>query len=283
VPKVRRAVAPIASIVVVGALAVSGTAGTYVVRPGDTLSAIAGRHGVSVRALADANGITDPNRVFAGQQLTVPGSGGGGGAARSSGSGRTHTVAPGETLSAIAAKYGTSVKAIVDANGITNPNHVRVGSRLTIPNAPPATGLPQRLADSPQRMALIPVFQHWAAANSIPEDLVMAVCWQESGWQNSVVSSAGAIGIGQLLPSTARHVAVDLIGDPSLDPHVPEDNIRMTARYLRWLLKRTDGDVDAALAGYYQGLGSVAAVGRLASTNDYLAIVRALRPRFQGL
>ncbi|HYD09810.1 MAG TPA: LysM peptidoglycan-binding domain-containing protein, partial [Acidimicrobiales bacterium] len=189
----------------------------------------------------------------------------------------------GETLSGIAARYGTSVAAIVGANRIGNPNHVRIGSRLTIPNAPPATGLPQRLAASPERRALIPVFQHWARANGIPEDLVMAVCWQESGWQNSVVSSAGAIGIGQLLPSTARHVARDLIGNPGLDPRNPEDNIRMTARYLRWLLQKTDGDVDAALAGYYQGLGSVAAVGRLSSTDDYLAIVAALRPRFRGL
>lgn len=277
-PAARRALAP---LILVGALAVSGTAGTYVVRPGDTLSAIAGRHGVSVRELARANGITDPNRVFAGQRLTVPG--GGGGAAPAAPSARTHTVQPGETLSSIAARHGTSVRAIVDANGIANPNRVVVGTRLTIPNAPPATGLPSRLAASPERMALIPVFQRWSAANGIPEDLVMAVCWQESGWQNSVVSSAGAIGIGQLLPSTARHVAVDLIGDPSLDPRVPEDNIRMTARYLRWLLRRTGGDVDAALAGYYQGLGSVAAVGRLDSTNEYLAIVRALRPRFRGL
>lgn len=280
-PAARRAIAP---LLLVGALAVSGSAGTYVVRPGDTLGAIAGRHGVSVGALAQANGITDPNRVYAGQKLALPGGGGGAVSAAAAPSGRrTHTVAPGETLSAIAARYGTSVRAIVDANAISNPNRVVIGTKLSVPSSPPASGLPSRLAASPQRLALVPTFKHWAAANGIPADLVMAVCWQESGWQNSVVSSADAIGIGQLLPSTARHIAQDLIGDPSLDPWVPEDNIRMTARYLRWLLAKTGGDVDAALAGYYQGLGSVAAVGRLQTTVDYLAIVRALRPRFQGI
>ena len=277
-PAVRRVIAP---VVLVGALAVSGSAGTYVVRPGDTLSGIAGRHGLSVSQLAEANGITDPNLVFVGQKLSV--AGGGSTQAAAAPSGRSHTVAPGETLSAIAARYGTSVSAIVKANGIADPNRVVIGSSLSIPSAPPASGLPSRLAGSPQRLALIPTFKHWAQANGLPADLVMAVCWQESGWQNSVVSSADAIGIGQLLPSTARHIAVDLIGKPDLDPYVPEDNIRMTARYLRWLLVRTGGDLDAALAGYYQGLGSVAAVGRLQTTVDYLAIVRALRPRFQGI
>jgi soluble lytic murein transglycosylase-like protein len=129
-------------------------------------------------------------------------------------------------------------------------------------------------------MALIPHFQRWAVANELDPALVMAVAWQESGWQNDVVSRAGAIGIGQLLPSTAAFVSRDLIGVP-LDPHVPEDNIRMTARYLHWLLKRTGGDLDLALAGYFQGLASVASIGKLPVTVDYIAIVRGLRPRFQ--
>jgi soluble lytic murein transglycosylase-like protein len=274
-PVLRRVVAP---VVVVATLALGGSAGTYVVHPGDTLSAIAGRLGVSVGALADANGITDPNRVYVGQSLKVPGAQATSTPAPAP-SARTHVVVAGQTLTAIAARYGTSISAIVQLNDIRDANHVRIGTRLRIPDAAPPTGLPARLRASPGRMALIPHFKRWAIANNIDPAIVMAVAWQESGWQNNVVSHAGAIGIGQLLPSTAAFVSRDLIG-VELDPRVPEHNIRMTARYLRWLLGRTGGDLDQALAGYYQGQASVAANGLLPVTVDYIAIVRGLRPRF---
>ena len=275
-PVLRRSIAPLA---VVAALAVGGSAGTYVVRPGDTLSGIAGQFGVSVDSLAYANGITDPNRVFAGQQLAIPGAAP---APAAAAAGVQHVVVAGETLSGIAARYGSTVAAIVSANGIADPNHVRIGTRLTIPRAAAPSGLPARLLESPARMALIPHFQRWAVANNIDPALVMAVAWHESGWQNTVISPAGAIGIGQLLPSTADFVSDVLIGVP-LDPHVPADNIRMTARYLRWLLSRSGGNVDVALAGYFQGPASVAARGMLPVTKDYIAIVKQLRPRFADI
>ena len=271
----RRAFGP---VLVVAVLSCGATASTYVVRRGDTLSGIATRLGVSVGALAETNRITDPNRVLVGQSLTVPA----GRSAAPPSPGRVHVVAPGETLSGIAARYGTSTVAIVQSNGIRDPNRVRIGARLTIPNAPPATGVPARPLASPARLALVPHFKRWAVANGLDPALVMAVAWHESGWQNDVVSHASAIGIGQLLPSTARFISRDLIG-VALDPNVPEHNIRMTARYLRWLLQRTNGDLDAALAGYFQGLASVASIGRLPATVDYIAIVRLLRPRFENL
>lgn len=271
-PVLRR----ISPVVLVTALALGGSAGTYVVRPGDTLSGIAGRQGVSVGALAQANQISDPNRLFAGQSLTVPDGAAGPAPVPS---GRTYVVAAGETLSAIAARHGTSIRAIVDLNGTRDPNRVRIGTRLRIPDAPPPTGLPARLVASPARMALIPHFQRWSIANDVDPALVMAVAWQESGWQNHVISRAGAIGIGQLLPATAAFISRDLIG-VKLDPRVPAHNIRMTARYLRWLLDRTGGDLDLALAGYFQGLASVASIGMLPVTTDYIAIVRRLRLRF---
>lgn len=281
-PVFRRVIAPLA---VLTALALGASAGTYVVRPGDTLSGIAAQLGVSVRSLAQANAITDVNRVFAGQALAIPGSVAATPAPAPAGTSRAHVVAPGETLTAIAARYGTTVRAVVLANNLRDPNHVRIGATLRIPNVPaPAglpAGLPARLLASPARLALIPHFERWATANGLAPDLVMAVAWQESGWQNNVVSGAGAIGIGQLLPSTAAFVAQDLIG-VNLDPTIPADNIRMTARYLRWLLVRSGGDVSLALAGYYQGPASVASLGLFPSTRDYIAIVGALRPMFRA-
>ncbi|OJH36419.1 LysM peptidoglycan-binding domain-containing protein [Cystobacter ferrugineus] len=101
---------------------------TYSVRSGDTLSAIAQRYGTTVNALAQANGISNPNRILAGQKLTVPG----GGSAPSSGSG-SYTVRSGDTLSGIAQRHGTTVNALVQANGIRNPDLIQVGQRLSIP------------------------------------------------------------------------------------------------------------------------------------------------------
>lgn len=116
------------------ALTATASAGTYTVRPGDTLSAIADRLSTSVRALADANGITDPDRITAGQVLTVPGTSSAPVAAAH------HVVSPGETLSAIAARYGIPVADLAAANGITDPNRVLAGSRLTVADTPAPDG-----------------------------------------------------------------------------------------------------------------------------------------------
>lgn len=279
-PTRRGVLAPIALI---AALAVGGSAGTYVVRPGDTLSSISSKLGVSSKVLAYANHISDPNKVYAGSTLTVPGTKVSAAAAAPAVPAiiaTTHTVTAGETLSGIAARYGTTVAAVVSANKLGNANHVVIGAKLRIPNVPaPTSGLPARLQASPSRLALIPTFKRWSTANNLDPALVMSVTWQESGWQSSVVSPAGAIGIGQLLPSTAAQVARDLIG-VKLNPRVADDNIRITARYLRWLIARANGNVDVAIAGYYQGPASVAAIGYLPSTVDYIAIVHGLRPRF---
>ena len=106
----------------------------HIVQHGETLSQIARVYGVSMTALAQANGIRNPNFIYVGQRLAIPGASGGnagssGGAAASGG---VHVVRPGENLSTIAARYGTTVAALAQANGIANPNHIYVGQRLTI-------------------------------------------------------------------------------------------------------------------------------------------------------
>ncbi|HSH22857.1 MAG TPA: LysM peptidoglycan-binding domain-containing protein [Acidimicrobiales bacterium] len=202
-----------------------------------------------------------------------------------------HIVAPGESLSVIAARYGTTVRALAEANGVADVNRIVVGQRLAMPGsgevstpAGPAgdvdtSRFPAILRASPDRMALVPRFEHWAAVSRVPLDLFMAMTWLESGWQDDVISSAGAIGIGQLMPDTARWMSDTVLRVP-LDPHKADDNIRMSAAYLRWLLDRTGGDPAAALAGYYQGLGAVQSVGVFPSTKVYVANVLAFRDRY---
>ena len=107
----------------------------HVVQRGETLSGIAYRYGTSVQAIMNANGLTNPSFIWVGQRLRIPG-GGSGGYAGSGGSGSgIHVVQRGENLTQIAQRYGTSVSAIVQANGLRNPSYIYAGQRLSIPGA----------------------------------------------------------------------------------------------------------------------------------------------------
>jgi LysM repeat protein len=111
--------------------------GSITVQPGETLSEIAARQGVSLTQLMQANGITNPNLVVAGQKLVVPG-------ARSSASAAAprplptapYTIKSGETLSEIAERFGTSTERLIQLNQISDPNMVVAGTRLAIPGRP---------------------------------------------------------------------------------------------------------------------------------------------------
>jgi LysM repeat protein len=109
--------------------------GTIVVHTGDTLNSIAARYGVSPSALARANRITNPNRIYIGQRLVIPGA-----AATATqpktiapaSSGGIYIVQAGDTLGKIAARYRTTVSALMALNGISNPNKIWVGQRLRV-------------------------------------------------------------------------------------------------------------------------------------------------------
>ena len=124
----------------------------------------------------------------------------------------------------------------------------------------------------------MPTFELWAAHYGMRSDLLKAMCYMESGWQAGAISSTGAVGIGQLMPDTAQFTSM-LIGR-TLDRADPNDNIHMSAKYLRWLLDRTGWDVRKALAGYYQGLGALQANGMYADTVQYVKAVLALQSTF---
>lgn len=128
----------------------------HTVVSGDTLGTIAPRYGTTVDAILQANRdkVTDPNVIFAGQQLAIPGAGGAPAPNPTQGPAphAAHVVAPGETLGGIAARYGTSADAIFAANRdkLSNPNVIFGGQRLAIPGAgaPPAPAAPSGGADA---------------------------------------------------------------------------------------------------------------------------------------
>jgi soluble lytic murein transglycosylase-like protein len=190
---------------------------------------------------------------------------------------RTYTVRPGDNLETIAKRYGTTIKALAAANKIRNFNLVVIGTKLTIPAASTAalSKGPSKLKANPSRAALAPRFDYWARQYRVPPDLLKGLAWYESGWQNHVVSSTGAVGVGQLMPFTSEFVANQLLKNPNLDPKKVDDNIRMSARFLRFLLDRTGGAPGLALAAYYQGLARTQQGKFFEDTKKYVAGVTA--------
>lgn len=155
----------------------------YVVRPGDTLWAIARSQGVSLDAVLAANALPDPNQLVVGQAIIIP----------SRPAPRTYPVAPGDTLYAIARRFNTTVSALVAANRIVNPNLIYPGQVLTIPVTEPpkpevtvngylfpvsrttATSLFSRLADALTYVSLFTLQVDGAGGLRAPGDFAPAV------------------------------------------------------------------------------------------------------------
>jgi peptidoglycan-N-acetylglucosamine deacetylase len=104
----------------------SGCGQFYTVRWGDTLYRIAVRYGTTVYSLMKLNGLTDPNKIIAGQTICVKPGG-------SIPFGFLYTVKAGDTLYSIARRYGWSVWYLASVNHISNPNYIKIGQVLLIP------------------------------------------------------------------------------------------------------------------------------------------------------
>ena len=119
---------------------------SYRIQRGDTLSGIAARYHVSLGALEQANPqIKNPNLIYAGEMLNIPGQAGG----ASGGSGGQYTVRSGDTMSGIASRNHVSLSALIQANPqVKNPNLIYPGQKLNIPGgssytpAPPSNNPP---------------------------------------------------------------------------------------------------------------------------------------------
>ena len=283
----------------------SGTR-VHIVAPGSTLSHIALRYNVSVGAIVAANRIADPSRIFAGQRLVIPGgsaarqsgsrsagsrSAGGGGSSRQAAP-VVHVVSRGSTLWNIALRYGVSVSAIVAANRIANPSLIFSGQRLVIPRASGPAARAARTASRPRMstsMANLVAQRSWmrgilirhADHGRVPRALVLAVAWQESGWQQDVVSHAGAVGVMQLMPGTADWVGQTMLGRP-VRINRARSNIAAGVRLLRYYLDRYDGNLDLVLAAYYQGQRAVDTHGIYPVSRPYIASIRYLKRLFGG-
>lgn len=259
------------------ALVIPGPVAT--VRSGDSLWAIARRHGVGLHDLVASAGLEIDSTIHPGQTLDLPGGakpvasvGQADGSADSSTPTGSHAVRAGDGFAAIARRLGVSEAALLAANAMTRTTVIHPGQRLIVPGAP----APSEVTASDD---LRTTFRSAAAEAGVPSDLLMAVGFVESRWNQAARSPDGAIGIGQLMPSTASWVARDLMGEPDLDPTRTIDNVRMSAHLLAWLLDE-GGSVDRALAMYLQGVYGVRANGISAAAVTYADRVDEARNRF---
>jgi len=118
---------------------------------------------------------------------------------------------------------------------------------------------------------------YWSRTYGVDPRLVRAVAFWESGYNNSLVSVAGARGIMQVTPKTWKYVETVLVGRRI--PRTKSGNVHVGVAFLRQLLREFHGDVRLALAGYFQGPRSVRRHGELRETRRYVAGVLALRSR----
>ena len=275
------------------ALAVVVTAGApaaITVRSGDTLWDLARSHGTTVAALRRLNDLPGNATIYAGENLRV-------GTGSPTTASSTYLVRRGDTLSEIAKRFGTTGAAIRRVNAMRSST-VYAGQRLRLPgkvtSTSPTTNAGKRipepvraavarnraiLADRshPSKLAVRRMVAATARRHGVSPSLAVAVAFHESGFQQRVVSPVNAIGVMQVLPRTASVLGRQ--HGRSLDLLKTQDNITAGVLLLRQLV-RASGTTDRALAGYYQGAGSISRQGILPQTRSYIRSITILRKRF---
>ena len=183
---------------------------------------------------------------------------------------KTYVVRPGDTLTVIAARHRTTVHLLARANGLDPSRFLIIGTRIRVPTA---VSTPTIADPFSVRLSL----DRWSAHYGVDARLARALAWQESGYQPSVVSSVGAQGVMQLLPTTWDFVETIVIGRSI--PHTTDGNVRIGIAYLRHLLHEFDGDERLALGAWYQGAAAVRKHGLYGETRAFVANVLALKQR----
>jgi Transglycosylase SLT domain/LysM domain/Putative peptidoglycan binding domain len=196
---------------------------------------------------------------------------------------RIHVVRAGESLSSIARRYHTTVAKLARRNHLDPSKFLLIGTRLKVPHLRHAAtthhvSTTQHVAYRTQSVDSVrALLDHWSAHYGVSTHLVRALAWMESGYNNHLVSSVGARGIMQLLPSTFRFAETVLVGHRI--HHNANGNVRAGVAYLSHLLRDFHGNRRLALAGWYQGEGAVRKHGVYKVSKTFVKDVLALEAR----
>lgn len=182
---------------------------------------------------------------------------------------RLYIVKPGDSLTAIARRAHTTLGTLARLNRLNPSHYLLAGAKLRLPAAVSVAA-----TDATAVRASIDA---WASRYGVSSSLARALAWMESGYQTSVVSSVGAQGVMQLLPSTWKYVENVIIGHPV--PRTADGNVEVGVALLHHLLGVFHGDERLALAAWYQGERAVRQVGVYKESKVFVADVEALKAR----
>ena len=224
-------------------------AGAYTIKAGDTLSAIASRHGVKLSDLLAANQLSMTAVIYPGNKLAIPGA-----SIQPAASTPAANVAPLVPSSFLGFSYPAAVVSSANEN-------------KALLNASPV----------PSRAEMRTIVADTARQMGVEPSLALAFANQESGFNQRAVSPANAIGTMQVIPSSGQW-ASDLVGR-QLNLLNPYDNATAGVAIIKRLIA-TSKDVDTAIAGYYQGQYSVSKNGMYDDTKAYVAAIKAQQQNF---
>ena len=222
--------------------------GSYTVKAGDTLWAIASRHGVKLSELLSANQLGMSSVIHPGNKLAIPGAG------AQPAPQPAAAVTPLVPSSFLGFSYPAAVVSSANEN-------------KALLNASPV----------PTREEMRGIVADTARAMGVEPSLALAFAHQESGFNQRAVSPANAIGTMQVIPSSGQW-ASDLVGR-KLNLLDPRDNATAGVAIIRQLLA-TSKDQDTAIAGYYQGQYSVSKYGMYDDTKAYVEAIKAHQKNF---
>ena len=174
-----------------------------------------------------------------------------------------YVVQSGDSLTTIAHRFGTSVSALARSNRLDPSRYLLIGTRLRVPHAAPTD--------------VRALLDKWSSHFGVDPSLVRALAWMESGYQTKLVSSAGARGVMQLLPSTRKYVADVLVRKPI--PAGVDGDVEAGVALIKHLLVTFNGNQHLALAAWYQGERAVRTNGVYKVSKPFVADVLALRAR----
>jgi LysM repeat protein len=276
----------------------------HVVRPGETVSGIAERFHITVAAIVRANKLGPDAVIIAGQKLLLPGVTVKPTTAPRPPVTHAYVVQRGDTLSGIALAAHVPLTTVTALNHLNASDVIFPGQRLLLPGPAPTAAASVRTAaaevpasstsvvrsaaganraalatrPAPSSAQIVTMIRDSARRYGLDPALALAVAAEESGFDQRRVSSANAIGVMQVVPSSGRW-ASGLVGR-KLDLLDARDNVVAGVAILAAL--RAAAPEQAAVAAYYQGLASVREHGLYDDTRRYVANVLTLRERYRS-